>query len=190
MKNNNLTQKLILIPALLIFLLLRPKSVSALSVAGNSATMQSNYISGEGSLYILKKRLAIRKVLEKYNSPLADNTDAFISTCMQYNLNCYLLPSITGLESSFGQFIWPGSYNPFGWGRGYIPFASWSAGIDTVGKGLRENYLNKGADSVEKIAPIYSESKTWAPRVESFMDSFAEEERKIGSILSENTVKL
>lgn len=72
-----------------------------------SAIMESN-----------RKKYVIAKVLEKYQSPLIGSVDAFVNTCEQYKLDCYLLPSITGLESRFGWYTHPGSYNPFGWGGG------------------------------------------------------------------------
>ena len=68
--------------------------------------------------------------------PLADETDAFIKACTQYDLDCYLLPAISGIESSFGLYLRPGTFNPFGWGRGDISFTSYSDAIMTVGKGL------------------------------------------------------
>lgn len=138
-----------------------------------------------------KKELAIRAVLERYNSPMVGEEKSFIETCTKYNLDCYLLPSIAGLESTFGRFIWPNSYNPFGWARGYMMFGSWEQGIDTVGSGLRENYINKwGLLTVDEIGPIYSESPTWAVRVNWFMNQFIIEEEKLSLLSAEFPVKL
>lgn len=166
------------------------RNIYAEKIAGTSAviTYNINPNSQEKELFI--KKLAIKRVLDKYNAPLSDETDAFISTCQTYELDCYLLPSISGLESTFGQFIYPNSYNPFGWGGGLIMFASWKDGITTVAKGLRENYVNKGADSVEQIGRIYSESPTWAPRVRYFMNEFQREQEKLQLYLNENAVEL
>lgn len=140
---------------------------------------------------IEKKKIAIRAVLERYQSPMAGSEVNFIETCNKYNLDCYLLPSIAGLESTFGRFIWPNSYNPFGWDRGYMMFEDWPQSIDTVGKGLRENYINKwGLLSVNQIGPIYSESPTWAVRVSWFMNEFRKEEEKLTLLSKEIPVKL
>jgi len=136
------------------------------------------------------KRMAISRVLNKYNSPLVDQIDSFINSCTNYNLDCYLLPSITGLESYFGRYTYPGSHNPFGWGGGYIMFDTWDKAIDTVAKGLRENYVNKGAETIEEIAPIYAESPTWAVRVQFFKTQFEAEEKQLSLLLSGNEVKL
>lgn len=130
--------------------------------------------------YVLKKRV-ITKVLQANNSPLVDSVDSFISACANYQIDCYLLPSITRLESSYGQITHPNSHNPFGWGGGYIMFSTWGDAIDTVGKTLRSNYIDKGASDVYEIGKIYAESPTWAVRVERFMNDFkrAEDEEAL-----------
>lgn len=166
--------------------------VNATFVAGNSAGI--NYTTFETKedktkADLLLKKMVIKKVLEKYDSPLVGDIDAFITTCYKYNLDCYLLPSIAGIESTFGRYIYPGSYNSFGWGGGTIMFNSYADGIETVGKGLRENYINKGAETVEQIGRIYCEGNTWAGKVQFFMSQFIKEEEN-QLILKSNTVSL
>jgi hypothetical protein len=124
------------------------------------------------------KRKALVEVLKKYDAPLLTEVDSFMEACITYDLDCYLLPSITGVESTFGRFLIPGTYNPFGWGRGLIPFQSYHEAIMTVGKGLRENYINKGADTIEAIGAIYCEGNTWSGKVQFFHKAFAAEEEK------------
>jgi hypothetical protein len=157
-------------------------SVEAASVAGESASLAFSTRANKAEIEAIrdfKKKLAIEAVLERYDSPMVEATDSFLATCKKYSLNCYLLPSIAGLESTFGRFIYPNSYNPFGWGRGYIMFNEWSESIDAVGAGLRNNYINAGAQSVEEIGSIYSESDTWAIRIRWFMNEFEKEEKKL-----------
>lgn len=127
---------------------------------------------------IALKRKTITQILKKYNSPLTDEVDSFIEACTTYELDCYLLPSITGVESTFGKFLIPGTHNPFGWGRGLIEFESYHEAIMTVGKGLRENYINKGATTIEQIGAIYCEGNTWAGKVSYFDRQFKSEEEK------------
>lgn len=184
-------KKLILsIISILALLSFAPKTMAE-KIAGESANVTPVESTDKSKAFaMVKKKMAITKVLKKHNSPLLSATNAFISTCVNYDLDCYLLPSITGLESSFGKFTHPGSHNPFGWGGGYIMFETWDKAIDTVGHGLRNNYINKGADTVEKIAPIYAASKTWAPRVQYFIAQFHKEEQKIDLILGQNEVNL
>ncbi len=126
-----------------------------------------------------KKKLVIKRVLERYGSPVSETTDGFIAACMEYDLNCYLLPSIMGVESTFGKFHIPGTYNAFGWGRGTIPFQSWEESYMVVGKGLRENYINKGATDIDSIGAIYCEGNTWSGKVKYFMAQFEAEEEKL-----------
>ena len=136
------------------------------------------------------KKYAIKKVLEKYNSPLVNNVDDFIKACLDYQIDCYFLPAITGLESTFGHYILPNSFNPFGWGGGYIVFKSWGEGIDKVAYGLKNNYLNRGLKTIEEIGAIYSESPTWAKRVQFFINEFEKEEENLRLYFEKNEVKL
>ncbi|MEK7070645.1 MAG: hypothetical protein AAB966_02460, partial [Patescibacteria group bacterium] len=103
-------------------------------MAGDSADITSysrgiryNKVSykQESKAFMAKKR-AIISMLAKRNSPLLTSTDTFIQMCTDNKLDCYLLPSIAGLESSFGQFIAPSTYNPFGWGRGVLALSSFN----------------------------------------------------------------
>ncbi len=169
-----------------------PGAVRAQEVAGISAHLGKPVASNEANtpLELAIKKRAIKNVLTRYGSPMTVSVDAFIKACTTYSLDCYLLPSIAGLESTLGKFVAAGTYNPYGWGRGYIPFKSWDEATLTVAKGLRENYFNKGAQGVYGIAPIYSESPTWAPRVEWFMGQFEAEEAKTKLLLKQNGVEL
>lgn len=166
------------------------KNSYAQKIADNSAAITYNVITNKKEKELFIKKLAVKKILDRYDSPLSEASDSFIDTCSTFDLDCYLLPSIAGLESTFGRFIYPNSYNPFGWGRGYIMFGSWDEGIHEVGKGLHDNYIGNGANSVEQIAPIYSESPTWAPRVRYFMNKFQKEQEKLQLYLSDNSVEL
>ncbi len=153
----------------------------AQAIAGSSAAVvsQEKNSSSYGSLLkIAIKRKAMNEVLKRYDSPLLGQVDSFIDACSTYNLDCYLLPSISGVESTFGKFLIPGTFNPFGWGRGALAFKSYDDTIMTVGKAIREKYIDKGADSVDKIGRIYCEGDTWSGKVKFFMAKFEEEEKK------------
>jgi hypothetical protein len=176
-----------------LFFFLSAISVKAEIFAGSSAFMTHiSYITEKETQEIKENSIkrTIESVLKKYNSPMASYSDAFVKACMKYQIDCYLLPSIAGLESTFGRFIWPNSYNAFGWARGYMMFESWSQGIDTVAQGLRKNYMNKGALTVYEIGPIYSESPTWAIRVNNFIRQFEKEEAKMSLLSSQFPVQL
>jgi len=155
--------------------------VNAQAIAGSSAAVayiEKNATTSISLQKIALKRKAMTEVLKRYNAPLLSEVDSFIDACTTYNLDCYLLPSIAGVESTFGTFIIPGTYNPFGWGRGELAFTNFNQTIMTVGKALRENYMNKGADTVDKIGRIYCEGDTWSTKVKFFMNQFEEEEKK------------
>ena len=168
-------------------------TVSAQSTADSSALLEIDHAGTNSADQVnyAAKKAAIKGVLERYDSPMLGSVDDFMKACRTYNLNCYLLPAIAGLESTFGQFTWPGSNNPFGWDRGYMAFKDWGEAIDTVGQGLRENYMNeRGALDVYSIGPIYSESPTWAARVHNLMLQFEQEERNNALFFSKSVVEL
>ncbi len=150
-------------------------------IAGSSAAvsyLEKNSTTSINLTSIALKRKAMTEVLKKYNAPLLSEVDSFIEACQTYQLDCYLLPSISGVESTFGKFLIPGTFNPFGWGRGDIPFKSYHEAIMTVAKSLKENYIDKGAVTVDQIGPIYCEGNTWSGSVNHFMGQFKDEEQK------------
>ncbi len=117
----------------------------------------------------------LRKFFKKYNSPLEENSETFIKVADKYNMDYRLLPAISCLESSCGKKLIPESYNPFGWGvygGNYIAFADYNESIETVGEGLHKGYISKGANTVEKIAPIYNPPNPikWGHSVRFFMN--------------------
>ena len=167
-----------------------PSMAYAQKTAENSAELINYQVQENSTIRFIKTKIVIKKVLDKYNSPLANSAETFTSTCIALDFDCYLLPAIAGLESSFGLYVYSNSNNPFGWGRGHTLFPNWSIAIKTVGKKLKEDYIDKGANSIEKIAPIYAESPTWALRVSYFRQIFEKEETNINFILTEKGVKL
>lgn len=136
------------------------------------------------------KKYTIKKVLERYKSPLKENIDDFIRVCINHEIDCYLLPSIAGLESTFGHYIFPDSFNPFGWGGGYIIFKDFKEAIEKVASSLKNNYLNRGLLTVEQIATVYSESPIWAKRVRFFIREFEKEENNLRLYFEKYEVKL
>jgi hypothetical protein len=161
-------------------------------VAGQSAVMhytKSNAASSNESEALFIKKKAIRAYLLKRNAPLADHVDTFIKACTTYDLDCYLLPAITGVESSFGVYMAQGTNNPFGWGRGLMQFTDFDEAIMTVARGLRENYIDKGAETVEQIGAIYCEGNTWSGKVNYFMQQIEKGENN-QLFLGSDTVQL
>jgi hypothetical protein len=144
---------------------------SELNSNGNTASQSHNE---------LIKEVAIKRVLLRYNSPLTDSAGTFTMVARALNLDPYLLPSISGVESCFGKRYIPGTYNPFGWNVGRTPFDSWDEGIAIVGHGLKHRYIDRGATTVASIGPRYAGgSTTWAGKVLNFMAEFENEEARI-----------
>lgn len=127
----------------------------------------------------------LRKYLEQYNSPLAKHADTFIKEADKYNIDWRLITAISGVESTFAHFLPFNSYNAWGWGiygDNIYYFKSYDDGIQTISKGIRQDYMNKwGAKDVYQIGRIYAASPTWASRVDYFMekiDEFAKADTK------------
>ncbi len=114
----------------------------------------------------------LRTYLESHQSPLAPYAPLFIKKADEYQLPDWkLVPAIAGVESTFGKAIPTDSYNAYGWANGNFAFKNWEESIDIVTKTLKTNYLDKGADTIEKIARIYAPpSQTWAQHVHFFMN--------------------
>lgn len=155
--------------------------------AGNSATFVKRESQPIDFSYQLKKQ-TIKRILEENNSPLRNSVETFMKVCTEYNIDCYLLPSISALESSYGKFTKSGSNNPFGWGGGATIFDSWDDSITTVGEKLRTNYIDQGATTIEEIGMIYAASPTWATRVRWFMGKFKEQESQIQLYLPDSII--
>ena len=131
----------------------------------------------------------LEEYLEQFNSPLIPYASDFVEIADKYNLDWKLVVSISGVESTFGKHMPYNSYNGWGWGiygNNIIYFSSWEDGIETVSRGLRENYLNKwGADDVYEIGRFYAASPTWAQRVSYFMRKINEfKDQKLAANLS------
>ena len=101
----------------------------------------------------------LEKFFDKFNSPLAENSETFVDVADRYGIDYTLLPSIACQESTCAKFLIDGTYNPFGWGiygDNYISFDSYDHAIEEVGKGLNDGYFAKGYDTLAEIAPIYT----------------------------------
>lgn len=122
----------------------------------------------------------LRKFLQSHRSPMAKHAGTFVTVADKYDLDWRLLPAIAGAESSFGKHVPSNSYNAWGWGiptgakRG-MGFGSWDEGIETVGRGLRRGYLNRGLTTLRQMEARYTPPSAsrpdhpWVASVEHFM---------------------
>ncbi len=172
-------KKIITIILIILFAAITAKSAYAKeSISASSAVLARNENFDARNDMRAK---ALENVFKKYNSPLVSEAKAYVELADKHGIDWKLLPAISGLESSFGVHLMPNSYNAYGWGGGHIYFESWSDGIDKILASLKKNYYNRGADTVYEIAPIYAESKTWAPRVTSFMNMIESELERLNN---------
>lgn len=128
--------------------------------------------------FIDGRAVIIKNFFNNYNSPLASLSNLFVTIADKYKLDYRLLPSITMQESNGGKKIIADSFNPFGYGiygTQVKKFTSWEEAIERVGRGIREDYLNKGLTTPEQIMPKYTPPSlasggSWAKGVSSFME--------------------
>lgn len=121
---------------------------------------------------------AIEEFFNNYKSVLSTEATTFIRVADKYHLDWRLLPAISMQESIGAKKMIQSSYNPFGYGiygSKVLKFDSFEEAIETVGRGLRENYLNEGLRTPEQIMtkytpPSLAKGGTWAKGVSSFME--------------------
>jgi hypothetical protein len=139
------------------------------------ASLPSNIPSVSDSIESADARpQIIKKYLTDYSSPMAPYADFITQTADKYSLDFRLITAIAQQESNLCKVIPPGSYNCWGWGihsRGTLGFTSFEEGIETVSKGIREEYLNKGYKTVEEIMSKYTPQSngSWANGVNTFL---------------------
>lgn len=140
--------------------------------AGSSAALTSPSELHKNAEDNRVKRL--QGFLKKQDSPLADYAKVFIEQADKNNIDWKLVAAISGVESTYGHFIPPYSYNAWGfgvYGDNVRRFTSWEDGITVVSTSLRNDYMDKWhAQNVYEIGSIYAASPTWAIRVEHFMN--------------------
>ncbi|KKQ91528.1 MAG: hypothetical protein UU16_C0046G0003 [Candidatus Woesebacteria bacterium GW2011_GWA2_40_7] len=116
----------------------------------------------------------VKQYLEYYHSPLVPYANLIVAVSDKYSIDFRLISAIAQQESNLCKIIPPGSYNCWGWGItsvGTLGFDSYEDGIETVSKGLRENYLNKGYITINDIMSKYTPQSngSWANGVSQFM---------------------
>ena len=116
----------------------------------------------------------LRSFLASFDSPLTDSADHFVAEADRLQLDWKLVAAIAGIESTFGKHIPHNSYNGWGWGvftgqQDGIHFKDWNDGITKVSEGLRYNYIDKGAVTIEQIGRIYAASPAWSWKVRFFL---------------------
>lgn len=150
------------------FLTATPVYAADASVAGQSALpVQTVYVEDE-------RATLLKRYLTSHNSPMASEAEHFVSEADRLGLDWKLVAAIAGVESTFGKHVPANSYNGWGWGiftgaSDGIHFKNWADGITTVSEGLKHNYIDKGAETLDQIGARYAASPTWATKVRYFL---------------------
>jgi hypothetical protein len=158
---------LVIIIAAVFFIKSRGSAYANTSVVSQSAVLKTKNSQTEIDFRID----TLANFFQKYNSPLVPYASTFIQYADEYQIDYRLVPSIAGVESTFGKRIPYGSYNAYGWANGKYYFESWEDSIMTVSKTLREKYYDNGAENIDQIARRYAPpSNSWSWKVKYFMD--------------------
>lgn len=129
----------------------------------------------EGSVTTTDGRSAnLKNFFRKYNSPLFDFTDQIVAASDQNGFDYRLLPAIAMQESNLCKYIPENSHNCWGWGiygDTVTKFDTYNDAIDTVSRGLKRDYIDKGLTTASSIMAKYNPSSTgsWAHGVNTFL---------------------
>ncbi len=116
----------------------------------------------------------LKAFFRKYNSPLYDYADQIVQVSDKYRFDYRLLPAIAMQESNLCRVIPDNSYNCWGWGiygNTITRFNSYGDAIDTIAKGISEQYIQKGLVTASMIMQKYTPSSngSWAYGVNTFL---------------------
>lgn len=134
----------------------------------NSQLVKEELIVGDGRVANLKA------FFRKYNSPLYDYAEKIVEVSDKYQFDYRLIPAIAMQESNLCKYVPEDSHNCWGWGiygDQILKFKSYDEAIETVGKGLKEHYIDKGLITASMIMKKYTPSSkgSWAHGVNTFL---------------------
>lgn len=116
----------------------------------------------------------LKYFFRKYGSVLYDYADVFVTTADKYSLDYRLLPAIAMQESNLCKYMYEGSHNCWGWGiygNKVTRFSSYPEAIETISKGIKLYYVDKGLTTPEAIMRKYTPPSdgSWAFGVNTFL---------------------
>jgi hypothetical protein len=123
------------------------------------------------------KAAIIQQYLARQRSPLAPYAQKIVDEAEKYGLDWRLTTAICMQESNCGKNIPSDSHNAWGWAihSTYTKyFENWEGAIETVTKGLKTDYIDRGLVTPEQIMTRYcplsvEKGGSWANAVEYFM---------------------
>lgn len=121
--------------------------------------------------------LLVEKFLRKYNSPMQGNGELIVELADRYGIDWKLVPAIAFQESSLGKVMPKGSFNAWGWAiytgkNSGAAFDSWAHAIETVTRGLANDYYKRELKTPLQIQSRYTPQSngSWAEAVQFAMD--------------------
>lgn len=116
----------------------------------------------------------LKQYLTIYNSPLIPYAGKVVEAADKYGLDYRLITAIAQQESNLCKIIPYGSHNCWGWGitgSSTLFFDSYEEGIETVSRGLKENYIDQGYTTPQEIMSKYTplSNGSWANGVTTFL---------------------
>jgi len=110
----------------------------------------------------------------KYDSVLYDKSEYIVKMADLYKLDYRLIPAIAMQESNVCKYIYEGSHNCWGWGiygNKVTRFSSYEEAIETISRGLKLYYVDKGLTTPEAIMKKYTPPSdgSWAFGVNVFL---------------------
>ena len=116
----------------------------------------------------------IEAYLKAYNSPLQGLGDFIVKTSDKHAIDPYFVVAIAQQESNLCKIIPDDSHNCWGWGihsEGTLKFDSYEQAAQTVIRGLKENYFDKGYTTPEEIMAKYTPQSngSWARGINQFL---------------------
>lgn len=146
-------------------------SSAALAAPAFSSSLESSFTSSDA------RPLIVKNYLRRYSSPLEPFAQYLVDTADKYHLDYRLLPAIAQQESNLCKKMPEASHNCWGFGiyaDKVIRFDTYLEAIDTVAQTLRNNYLDQGLDTPEKIMAKYTPPSVdkggpWAKAIHQFL---------------------
>lgn len=116
----------------------------------------------------------LKYFFRKYDSVLYEQADYIVKLADQYKLDYRLIPAIAMQESGLCKHIYEGSHNCWGWGiygNKVTRFDSYEEAIETISRGIKKNYIDKGLTTPESIMRKYTPPSdgSWAFGVNTFL---------------------
>ncbi len=116
----------------------------------------------------------LKYFFRKYNSVLYDKSEFIVKMADTYKLDYRLIPAIAMQESNVCKYIYEGSHNCWGWGiygNKVTRFDSYEEAIETISRGLKLYYVDKGLTTAEAIMRKYTPPSdgSWAFGVNTFL---------------------